>query len=298
LVDQPAPSKSRLWRIIQFPLIRILIALTFLAIGLVILLLISGLFSSTIALRIISLSAIVVVYLTYRLYVWLIEKRATSELAFTGALSELSAGLLTGALLFTVTIGILWLLGYYQVTGINGGSALIMNVGISLLSGFVEEVIFRGVIFRILEEWLGTWLALVMSALLFGFAHIANPNATIISAAAIALEAGLLLAAAYLVTRRLWFAIGLHIAWNYTQGNIFGVAVSGIQFKGFLQSKLVGPPLLSGGGFGAEASVVAVVVCLIGFVILFIRADQKGHLMPPFWARKTLSTDLARERGN
>src|SRR5439155_20567927 len=105
-------------------------------------------------------------------------------------------------------IGILWLLGCYQVTGINGGSALIMNISISLLSGFVEEVIFRGVIFRILEEWLGTWLALVMSALFFGFAHIANPNATIISAAAIALEAGLLLAAAYLVTRRLWFAIG------------------------------------------------------------------------------------------
>ncbi len=287
MVSQPAPSKSLLWRIIHFPLIRILIALFFLAIGLVILQIIATQFSNVWALRMISLVAIVVVYLIYRGYVQMIEKRPVSELAFAGALVELGGGLLTGALLFSVTIGIIWVLGYYQVTGVNGTAALMTNLGLSLQSGFLEEVIFRGVIFRIFEEWLGTWLALVISALFFGFAHIANPNATIISAAAIALEAGLMLAAAYLVTRRLWFAIGLHIAWNYTQGNIFGVAVSGNQVPGFLQSQLVGPPLLSGGSFGAEASVIAVVVCLVAFAIFFIRADQRGHIKPPPWARPT-----------
>ncbi len=292
MVTQPAPSKSRLWRIIHFPLIRILIALLFLAIGLVILQIIATQFSSVWALRVISLVAIVLIYLIYRFYVQVIERRPVTELAFSGALIELGGGLLTGALIFTVTISILWLLGYYQVTGVNGAAALVTNLGLSLQSGFLEEVIFRGILFRILEEWLGTWLALVISALLFGLAHIANPNATIISAAAIALEAGLMLAGAYLVTRRLWFAIGLHIAWNYTQGNIFGVAVSGNQIPGFLQSQLSGPPLLSGGSFGAEASVVAVVVCLMAFAIFFVRADQLGHIKPPPWARPTPSTEI------
>lgn len=291
MVSQPTPSKSLLWRIIHFPLIRILIALLFLGIGLVILQIIATQFNNVWALRAFSIVAIVAVYWIYRGYVQVIERRPVSELAFSGALVELGGGLLVGALLFTIAIALLWLLGYYQVTGLNSSAALITNLGLSLQSGFLEEVIFRGILFRILEEWLGTWLAMVISALFFGLAHIANPNATIISAAAIALEAGLMLAAAYLLTRRLWFAIGLHIAWNYTQGNIFGVAVSGNQVPGFLQSQLVGPPLLSGGSFGAEASVITVVVCLVAFAIFFMRADQRGQIKPPPWTRPTASTE-------
>ena len=110
---------------------------------------------------------------------------------------------------------------------------------------------------------LGTWLALLISALVFGLLHLANPNATLMAGLAIALEAGLMLAAAYLLTGRLWLSMGIHFAWNFTQGGIFGAAVSGQTSSGIFSSVLQGPALLTGGDFGAEASVVAMVVCSV-----------------------------------
>jgi hypothetical protein len=126
---------------------------------------------------------------------------------------------------------------------------------------------------------------LVISAVVFGFLHLIYPNATLVAAVAIALEAGILLAAAYVLTRRLWLAIGIHFAWNFTQGGIFGVAVSGNQARGLLQSTLTGPELLSGGAFGAEASLFAILVCLAAGVYLLWRAWRKGSFVTPFWRR-------------
>jgi membrane protease YdiL (CAAX protease family) len=136
-----------------------------------------------------------------------------------------------------------------------------------------------------MEESLGTWLALLISALIFGLMHIANPNATLWSALAIAIEAGIMLAAAYTLTRRLWLPIGIHFAWNFVQGGIFGVAVSGNGVRGLLQSTLSGPALLSGGEFGAEASIFAVIVCLAAGVYLIQAAWKKGNILKPFWTR-------------
>jgi uncharacterized protein len=283
---EAAHPTSRIWKIIQFPLSRITIALVFVFTAIGIAQVIASLNHSAPFLRLVSLLAIVLVYTAYRSYVGLIEKRAVRELSFSGVGKELGFGLLVGSGLFTLTISILWLLGYYQVTGFGGWSALWVGLALSSQGGFIEEVLFRGIIFRITEEWLGTYLALVISALLFGLAHAFNSNATVISTLAITLEAGLLLAAAYLLTRRLWFPIGLHIAWNYTQGNLFGVAVSGNKASGLLQARLVGPSLISGGNFDAEASGVAVIVCLVAFALLFNRAKQKGRFVSPFWINK------------
>jgi hypothetical protein len=88
-----------------------------------------------------------------------------------------------------------------------------------------------------------------------------------------------------MVTRRLWLAIGIHFAWNFTQGGIFGVAVSGIQANGLLQATLSGPELLSGGAFGAEASIIAVIVCLAAGACFMWRASVKGNFVRPFWKR-------------
>jgi membrane protease YdiL (CAAX protease family) len=222
----------------------------------------------------------------YRAYVRLIEARPLSELSPEGALAELGVGLLLGAGLFTAVIGVIWLLGSYRVTGFNGVEVLLAPLAVAVASGFGEEIIFRGVIFRITEESLGTWWALGISGLIFGLLHLGNPNATLWGGIAIALEAGILLAAAYMLTRRLWLAIGLHAAWNFTQGGIFGVNVSGFEFRGLLQSQLTGPELLSGGKLGAEGSVVAVLVCLAAGIYLIVRAVQKGHVVLPYWKRK------------
>lgn len=230
--------------------------------------------------------AVPAAFLAYWGYVRLIERRNASEIAFVGAPKELGLGIGLGTGLFTVTVGLLWAFGFYHVTGTNGWSVLIASLSLSVMSGFIEELLVRGIIFRIMEESLGTWIALSFSAVLFGFMHLGNPNASLTSAMAIALEAGLLLGACYVLTRRLWLAIGVHFAWNFAQGGIFGVAVSGNTSKGLLQSYLVGPEILSGGAFGAEASIFAVVVCVTGFSFIIVNAHRQGRLLMPFWMRK------------
>jgi CAAX protease family protein len=85
------------------------------------------------------------------------------------------------------------------------------------------------------------------------------------------------------LTRRLWFVMGLHLAWNFTQGGIFAVAVSGGRASGLLTSTLTGPALVSGGEFGAEASVFAVGICLAAGVVLAWRAHAQGRFVRPRW---------------
>lgn len=117
----------------------------------------------------------------------------------------------------------------------------------------------------------------MVSAALFGLLHALNPGATATSTAAIALEAGILLAAAYAVTRNLWFPIGLHLGWNFTEGGIFGVAVlGGPAAKGIFSVSLAGPRLLTGGRFGPEASLMAIAVCLAAAAVLLILTVRNG----------------------
>jgi uncharacterized protein len=233
-----------------------------------------------------ALIASVLGWAAYRLYVRLIERRPGIEFGANGALKELGNGLALGAALFTATIGVLAALGVYQVNGLHDASVMIAPLAMSIGAGVIEEVLFRGIIFRIIEESLGTWIALAISAALFGLVHMGNPGATWTAAAAIAIEAGIMLGAAYVLTRRLWLPIGIHIAWNFTQGGIFGVHVSGTSLPGLLDSTLSGPEWLSGGAFGAEASIVAVVWCTALGVLLLVMAARRGNFIAPFWKRR------------
>jgi hypothetical protein len=225
-----------------------------------------------------------VILVAYRAYVKVIEKRVATELSGTRAARELSSGLLLGALLLSCTIGVLAALGVYRVTGIHGWRSMLATVPAFIMGAVLEEVVMRGIVFRILEQWLGSWIALATSAVLFGLLHLLNPGVTLLNACAVMLEAGILLAAAYMLTRRLWLCIGIHFAWNFTQGGIFSAAVSGGATNGLLEAKLVGPVWLTGGAFGAEASMVAVVVCTAAGLLLLAAARRKGHVMQPSWS--------------
>lgn len=219
--------------------------------------------------------------LSYAILVRLIEQRRLHELSPRAIPTYGVAGLVTGAMLFSVVVAVLWLAGSYHVTGTDPQvdwlpGVLVAGIG----AGIGEEIITRGVLFRIVEEGLGTWWALAISALFFGAAHIFNPGATLWSSAAIAIEAGLLLAMVYHVTRSLWACIGLHAAWNIMQGTVYGIPVSGGASKGWLISNRTGPGWLSGGAFGAEASVVALAVCSLLTLALLIVALRRGSIVP------------------
>jgi uncharacterized protein len=282
---QPAPAKPALIvRIIRFPVTRIVLALFFTLAPSIALSAGAGALGVSDPL-LSSVFAVIGALLGYVLYVRLIERRPLDELDPREAW-QLAVGFVGGLLLFSIVVAILWLLGAYSVTGTNPIGVALAALPIGLLPGFIEELIFRGILHRIIESALGTWLSLFITSLFFGFAHIANPGATIGSATAIALEAGLMLGIAYTATRRLWVPIGLHAAWNFAQGGVYGIAVSGVQVDGLLRGQLSGSELISGGAFGAEASIVAVLVCLALFALLLARARRSGRMIVPFWQRR------------
>jgi len=225
-------------------------------------------------------------WIGYAIVVRLIERRRMRELSPRDIPTFGVAGFVIGAALFSVVVGVLWLAGSYHVIGTDPQvdwlpGVLVAGVG----AGIGEEIIARGVIFRIVEEGLGTWWALLISAAFFGAAHIFNPGASLWSSAAIAIEAGLLLAMIYHVTRSLWACIGLHAAWNIMQGTVYGIPVSGGAGKGWLVSSRTGPDWLSGGAFGAEASVVALAICSLLTLALLIVALRRSSIVPPAWRR-------------
>lgn len=209
----------------------------------------------------------------------LLERRAAHELAPGAVLA--AAGIVLGLALFSSVFGLLHLIGVARWLGVSARFDVIPALVVSLLAAVGEELAFRGGLFRILEERFGTATALAISAALFGLLHALNPGATIVSTTAIALEAGVLLAAAYVLTRNLWFPIGLHLGWNFTEGGIFGVSVSGGRASnGIFSVTLSGHPLLTGGKFGPEASLIAIAVCLAVAIVLLIAAARNGRWLP------------------
>ena len=215
----------------------------------------------------------------YAAYVRIFERRPVVELGGPGAGSELAAGLAVGAGAFAATIGVLALLGVYRVAGRGELWPVLLAALMAIGAGAIEEIVFRGVLFRLVEEWGGTWFAVALSSLLFGAGHLVNPHATLLGALAIVFEGGVFLAGAYVLTRRLWLPIGIHAGWNFAQSGIFGVPTSGVPVHGLLRGELVGPEWLAGGEFGAEASIVAVAVCIALGTTLLVLAARRGRFV-------------------
>lgn len=234
-----------------------------------------------------SLIAIVLVLLIYKLVIRRLGEQPHDDLPLAGAAKGLGAGLLLGFLLFSLIVGAAAALDVYNIVG-DGGIAqmLYTAIAISIMPGFMEELLFRGILFRWLEQFGGSWFALALTSALFGLGHIFNPNATALSSFAIAIEAGILLGGAYMLTRSLWVPIGLHAAWNFTQGFIWDVPVSGLDQQGLVEAKLSGPEILSGGAFGLEASLIAMVIATAAGVWLVVRSIRNGELVQPWWVRR------------
>jgi len=277
-------------KIVQFPVIRILIAVLFVGVGIAIGQIILNLLRSVLSITdtgIANILAFVLItpiaYFSYALYVRLIEKRELTELSLSNAFREFGLGFLIGFGLFASIILILWLLGLYTV---NGFEFILLSLLGALFGAFVsalaQELVFRAVIYRITEEWLGTWWAVSISAILFGLIHLSSAGATIFSTLAVALQAGLILAAVYTLTHRIWMALGLHMAWDFANDGVFGVGIagqSGESLKGLFQASLKGPELLNGGKFGIEGSLIALVIVLLaGIAILRISMQNRQFI--------------------
>jgi membrane protease YdiL (CAAX protease family) len=212
-----------------------------------------------------------------RLVAWL-EARPTPEVGWATMRPQLVRGTLIGLGLFVLTLGLIFMCNGYRLHG-GSFSGMIANLGMMLGVATIEELLFRGVLFRLVEERWGTLVALIVSCLLFGGLHLINKNATLWGAVSIAVSGGLLAGAAYAASRTLWLPIGIHLGWNFAESGIFGATDSGSDqtVGGLLTGVPHGPAFFNGGAFGPEASIWAVLVGSIAAYVLIRKARARGN---------------------
>jgi membrane protease YdiL (CAAX protease family) len=216
----------------------------------------------------------------YALLVRFGEDRPVHELGIRPAPAQLTAGLALGAVMFGAVMAILLAFNLYTVDWLGAAPAWHAG-GHAIQAGLIEEILVRGILFRLLWRAFGPLTAFIVSAAVFGAGHVFNPGATVVSVLCIALEAGVMLGALYALTGRLWLSIGVHAAWNFTQGYVFGAAVSGGSTGPALAHSVARSDvsvLLTGGNFGPEASLPALLICTgVGLAALWL-AWKRGRL--------------------
>ena len=229
------------------------------------------------------LLSIVITLVLYGLYTRVFEDRDAAEISFRGQVVPIAIGLLIGPLLMGSVVLILWLSGAIEITANESGFnwyGIFFGAGLS--AGILEEMQFRVALLRLIQIPLGSYIAVVVSAILFGFVHMLNPNATLFSSVAIAIEAGVLLGAVYLATNNLWMAAALHFSWNVSQALITST-VSGIDIGGIGRIQPVGDQTwLHGGAFGVEASIITIILALLVSIPFWVYAIKKKHIVVPY----------------
>lgn len=209
-------------------------------------------------------------YIGYHQYVRKVEQRDVAEFGAVGAARELGLGVVLGAVVFLVTLGVAAALGGYQSTGLGDPLVLLKSGTDMVFVALIEEILFRGIVQRISERSLGAWGALGLSSVIFALGHVPNDAITVLGVLN-TLVAGVMFGAAYLATRRLWLTIGMHFAWNYISDGVIGLPTSGHPARGLLQAQLTGPDWLTGGAYGLEASAVTLVVLIVTSMLLLHR---------------------------
>ncbi|WBQ03524.1 CPBP family intramembrane glutamic endopeptidase [Kribbella sp. CA-293567] len=231
---------------------------------------------------VVGLATAVLSLLTYAWVVRRTERRTPVEVALQGAAGGIGRGILIGLAMFAAVIATIAFQGGYEVIGWGSATGALALFGFMAAASVTEEVIFRGILFRIIEGRVGTWGALALTSALFGAMHLFNPHATVWSSLAIGIQAGAMLAAAYAATRTLWVPIGVHFGWNFAGAGIFGTAVSGQSAPdGLLDGAMSGPAAISGGEFGPEASLYSVAAGVALTIVFLWLAHRRGRLVAP-----------------
>ena len=289
-VEDTGGAKPLWRRIVDYPLVAMLIAIA-------LVLLVSGLAAFiaertpnvggfTANMRFGVLGAIFLV-LAYELLIRHLGERKRDDYRDPRALRHLLMGLGAGLGVFSIAVAIAAALGVYSISGQGDLTDLLPAfITAALFPAISEELVFRGIMFRWLEEWGGSWVALILSSVRFGLVHAFNPGSSWVAVSFIAIEAGVMLGAAYMLTRSLWLPMGIHAAWNFAQGEVYDIPVSGQAVHGLVDARLAGPPLLTGNGFGLEASILAVVIATAFGLWLLWLAVRRGEVIPPWWVRR------------
>ncbi|MCQ3937643.1 MAG: CPBP family intramembrane metalloprotease domain-containing protein [Chloroflexi bacterium] len=217
------------------------------------------------------------------------QRKTLEEIGISlrGAAPLILQGALIGIFMTGMIVGVMMLMGWYQILDVDVDA---LAIGRTLTAFFLvalfEELLFRGVLFWQLDNMFGSWLALLITSAFFGITHLGNANATLWTALAVAIGGGLSLGAAYLMTRNVWVAVGLHWMWNFLQGPIFGFSVSGNATYKALTAAIHGPALWTGGAFGADAGLPALIAATLASAAMLWIAARRKHFSSPSWSRR------------
>jgi len=284
--------KSIPGRIIQFPITRMIIAVLFV---LPYLLFHNNVIAGSLAaysgpLRSLFLNtdivlSLAILLLVYSLYVKWIEKRKAFEISPKGSLMEFGIGFLISFALVGFMVLLMALLGYYRISQL-GPAKIIVDVFFSFgMGAFIQVLFFRLILFRLSEELLGSWLAFLVTALIFALFHLGNENVTLWTTISMIIT-DILFFAAFMYTRRLWLVWGLHMSHNFFQDGIFGMPNSGIaSLNSWIQPEIAGPRWVTGGSFGIEASLIFVFLSFVVGLILLKMVTAKNQIVLPVWKR-------------
>lgn len=207
-----------------------------------------------------------------------IEKRSLSSIGFNknNWLKKYSLGFLIGLVMMSIIVLILLLFGYITVeknpiqpVGVSAISSVLVILFGWIIQGATEEIVTRGWLLNVLSSKYNIGFGLLISSTLFGLMHLTNPNVNYIAVINI-IFVGLFYGLYVIKTNDLWSVCGMHSAWNFAQGNIFGFEVSGLDISvgTLIDLNLVENDFITGGVFGPEASIVATFVLLLSIIIL------------------------------
>ena len=210
-----------------------------------------------------SLAMILAAFITLR---W-IDRRPFALLGLNlleGWQRDFGIGLAIGVVMISMTLAILWTGGWMSLSLNDISPVLLGGISKALLLFFVaallEELLLRGYPLQAFIEGSRVWIAVILLSSIFSLMHLDNPDVTVPSALNLFL-AGVLLSVCYVKTRSLWLPTGLHLGWNWMQASFWGMGVSGYHVKwSVFAAEAHGAGWISGGKFGAEASVFATIV--------------------------------------
>ncbi|WP_270941195.1 CPBP family intramembrane glutamic endopeptidase [Romboutsia lituseburensis] len=214
-----------------------------------------------------------------------IEKRKISSIGFAkdGWIKKYLVGFLIGIVMMGIIVLILYGFGYItidknpiQPVGLSSLPVILIFLFGWIIQGGTEEVLTRGWLMNVLGARYNIVLGLIVSSLLFSFMHLLNPNVNYIAVINIALV-GLFYGLCVIKTNDLWAVCGMHSAWNFAQGNLFGFEVSGnnVPVGSLMDFKLIGSDFVTGGVFGPEAGIVSTII-LVASILILLFLDKKG----------------------
>jgi len=213
------------------------------------------------------------------------DKRTVKSLGLsikTRGISDLFIGFIISGLMISLIYLILSITGSVKIVNTGFENVLLNNsltlfvwlILIGVAVAWFEELTFRGYLLQNLADGIGLRWAVVLTSLLFGFIHMANPNATLLSGIIITIIT-FILVLGWLRTGQLWISFGLHAGWNFFLGPVFGFPVSGLKEDSFLHLNISGSKFLTGGEFGPEGGFLVIPVIIIGIIILMFLTRRR-----------------------